>query len=123
MELKNGRLEIRHILLVGIAYMIFSIYALYVNGVGTNAPVMMSFYQINAAEQGFFMTMQAIGSLCALIYIALRGERYNKTVLDRVQKRLPLEKFHNIFKRRREKELGRHCQYIGFCFKSRQANP
>jgi len=78
MKLKNGRLETRHILLVALAYLIFSVYAIHVNGVGTNAPVMMTYYQINAAKQGFFITMQAIGSLSALIYIALYGERYNK---------------------------------------------
>ena len=66
LELKNGRPEIRHILLIAIAYFIFSIYAIFVNGVGTNAPVMMNYYQINAAEQGFLSLL-----LCLLILTQL----------------------------------------------------
>ena len=78
MELKDGRLQKRHILLITLGYLGFILYALHINGFGANAPVMMSYYKIDAAEQGFILTMQAIGGLAALIYISLHGERYNK---------------------------------------------
>ena len=38
----------------------------------------MAYYGINAAEQGLIVTMQAVGSLSAAIFIALKGEKYNK---------------------------------------------
>jgi fucose permease len=38
----------------------------------------MEFYGINAAQQGFILTMQSVGALCTAIFIALKGEKYNK---------------------------------------------
>ena len=46
---------------------------------GSLAPVTMEFYGINAAQQGFILTMQSVGGLCAALFIALKGEKYNKT--------------------------------------------
>jgi len=45
---------------------------------GTLAPVTMEFYGITAAQQGLIMTMQAVGALGTALFIALKGERYNK---------------------------------------------
>jgi len=45
---------------------------------GANAPVTMEYYGITAAQQGFIMTMQSVGVLAASVFIALKGERYNK---------------------------------------------
>jgi fucose permease len=78
LELNNGRLQKRHILLIALGFLGFVFYSIYINGFGANAPVMMSFYHIDAAQQGFIITMQGIGALSALIYISLHGERYNK---------------------------------------------
>ena len=78
MDQQHSRLQKRHISLIALGFLGFIIYSLYLNGFGTNAPVMMRFYEIDAAQQGFILTMQAFGSLAALIFIALHGERYNK---------------------------------------------
>ena len=45
---------------------------------GSNAPVTMEYYGITAAQQGLIITMQSVGSLCTAIFIALKGEKYNK---------------------------------------------
>jgi MFS family permease len=45
---------------------------------GSNAPVTMNYYGITAAQQGFVVTMQSIGVIATALFIALRGERYNK---------------------------------------------
>ena len=45
---------------------------------GSLAPVTMELYGITAAQQGLIMTMQGLGSLGAALFVALKGERYNK---------------------------------------------
>jgi fucose permease len=78
MEDNSKRLQKRDKLLIGLGFIGFIFYAMYTNGFGANAPVMMCYYQIDAARQGFVLTMRSIGSLAVLIYVALRGERHNK---------------------------------------------
>ncbi len=56
----------------------FIVYAFYFNTFGTNAPVMMEFYRITSAQQGFILTMQSVGGVAAAIFLALNGEKYNK---------------------------------------------
>ena len=45
---------------------------------GSVAPVTMEYYGITTAQQGLIVTMQSFGFLGAAIFIALKGERYNK---------------------------------------------
>ena len=45
---------------------------------GSNAPVTMEYYGINAAQQGAIMTLQSVGGLCTALFIAMKGEKYNK---------------------------------------------
>ena len=78
MEQQHTRLQKRHKVLILLGFIGFVLYALYLNGFGANAPVMMDFYNIDAANQGFILTMQSVGALIALIYVALHGERHNK---------------------------------------------
>ena len=61
-----------------VSYCSYLIIATYVSGFGTNAPVMMEFYLITSAQQGFILTMQSVGALVPLVYLALHGERFNK---------------------------------------------
>ena len=71
MTIYENKLQKKQIILISSAYLVFILFAFFWSGIGANAPVMMAFYQIDAAEQGFILTMQAIGSLSALIYVAL----------------------------------------------------
>jgi len=45
---------------------------------GPLAPVTMELYGISAAQQGLIVTTQAAGALGTAVFIALKGERYNK---------------------------------------------
>jgi len=76
--LQNKGLNKKHILLLIAFYCAFIVYAFYHNGFGINAPVMMEYYGISSAQQGFILTMQAIGALSVSIYLGLQGERFNK---------------------------------------------
>jgi len=79
MELqKEGLLTKKHIVFIALMYCTYIVYAFYFNGFGTNAPVMMEFYRITAAQQGFIFTMQSIGAFVMAVYLALHGERFNK---------------------------------------------
>jgi len=79
MELKKKEaLAKNHIIFIILACCVYIVYAFYLNGFGTNAPVMMAFYSITSAQQGFIFTMQSIGALLMSVYLALHGERYNK---------------------------------------------
>ena len=78
MKLTDGRIPAKHIVFLSLAFCGYVINALYFNGFGTIAPVMMEFYQITPARQGLVLTMQSIGSLIMLVYMGLHGERYNK---------------------------------------------
>ena len=77
--LKTKNIDIKkHIVLIAITIFWFILYSFYFNGFGTNAPVMMEFYRITSAQQGFIFTMHSIGALAMSVYLALQGERYNK---------------------------------------------
>lgn len=39
---------------------------------------MMAFFEITESQQGLILTLQAIGTLAASVYLALFGERHNK---------------------------------------------
>ena len=78
MELTKGRNLKKYIIFIFLAYFGYLLNALYYNGFGTKAPVMMEFYQITSSRQGLIITTQAIGSFITLLYMALYGERYNK---------------------------------------------
>ena len=45
---------------------------------GAVAPLTMEFYGITAAQQGLIVTIQSTGAFFTTIFIALRGEKYNK---------------------------------------------
>jgi len=75
---KEKSLSKKHIIFLFATYFSFIVYAFYFNGFGTNAPVMMKYYAITSAQQGFIFTTQSIGALLIAIYLALHGERYNK---------------------------------------------
>lgn len=68
----------KHIALILLIYCGYIVYAFYYNGFGTNASAMMDFYQLTSARQGFIFTMQSVGGLFMSVFLALRGERYNK---------------------------------------------
>ena len=70
---KGGILRKKHILFILLAYCGYVVHAFYFNGFGTNAPVMMAFYRITSAQQGFIFTMQSIGGLLLSVYLALHG--------------------------------------------------
>ncbi|MEF9989142.1 MAG: MFS transporter [Christensenellaceae bacterium] len=60
------------------SFLIFVLYAFYKNIYGADAPVMMDFYSITNAQQGFILTTQSIGGMVVAVILALNGERYNK---------------------------------------------
>ena len=75
---KKNILKKKHIAFIALAYCAYIVYAFYFNGFGTNAPAMMRYYHLTSARQGLIFTMQSIGGLFTSVYLALRGERYNK---------------------------------------------
>jgi fucose permease len=56
----------------------FIVYAFYVNSFGTNAGIMMDFFQMTESRQGFIITIQSVGGIATAIWLSLFGERYNK---------------------------------------------
>lgn len=56
----------------------YVISAAYLNIYGPDAPLTMEWYGIDAAQQGFLITLQAIGGSAAAVYLGLRGEVFNK---------------------------------------------
>lgn len=77
MEQEIGRknLYITFIVLIFLGQVVFGFYY-YV--FGANAPVMMDYYQITPTQQGFIITMKAMGALIVSLYLAMYGERHNK---------------------------------------------
>ncbi|MEA4852925.1 MAG: MFS transporter [Christensenella sp.] len=71
-------LDKRHWFLVIMTFSVYVVYAFYVNLFGADATVMMGFYQINSAQQGFILTMQSVGGFICSVFLALMGERFNK---------------------------------------------
>ncbi len=72
------KLNTRHKIFIFLSFCPYLVYAVYGNIFGTDAPVMMNYYGITSGQQGFILTMQSVGTIAAAIFIALRGERYNK---------------------------------------------
>ncbi len=77
-QLGARKLNGRNLAFIVFAYAIYMVYAFYFNTFGTNATVMMAFYNITSAEQGLILTVQSVGGLAAAIFLALQGERFNK---------------------------------------------
>ena len=61
-----------------LSFCAFIVYAFYFNSFGADATVMMDFFKVDASQQGFVITIQAIGGLIAALFLALQGERFNK---------------------------------------------
>lgn len=59
----------------------FVLSAMYLNTYGAVAPLTMEAYGIDAASQGFLVTMQSIGGTLMGVYLGLRGEAHNKLVV------------------------------------------
>lgn len=59
----------------------FVLSAMYLNTYGAVAPLTMEAYGIDAASQGFLVTMQSIGGTAIGIYLGLRGEAHNKLIV------------------------------------------
>lgn len=76
-KMKNKAHDSRPILLV-LCFAAFLLYALYFNGFGTNAAAIMSFFNIDEAQNGLILTIQAIGGIAVAVVLGLFGERINK---------------------------------------------
>lgn len=74
----KSRLDGKNKLFILMSFLAFVVYAFYFNTFGTDAPLMMAFYGITPAQQGFILTMQSVGGIACAVFLALRGERYNK---------------------------------------------
>jgi len=74
----NEKLAGRHKLFIFASFCAYFLLAFPFTVQGSIAPVTMEYYGITATQQGLIMTMQSIGSLCTAVFIALKGERYNK---------------------------------------------
>lgn len=72
------KLSIEYRLFAVISFCAFTVYAFYVNSFGTNAGLMMDFFQTTESRQGFVITIQSIGGIITAIWLSLFGERYNK---------------------------------------------
>jgi len=72
------KLDGKHKFFVSMSFLAYVALAFPFSVQGSLAPVTMEFFSINATQQGFIMTIQSLGSLGAALFIALKGERYNK---------------------------------------------
>jgi len=61
-----------------LTFCIYTVQAFFFNVLGPSAAVMMAFYKITPAQQGFIFSMLSVGVLLSSGYFALHGERYNK---------------------------------------------
>ena len=68
----------KHKLFITMSFLAFVVMAIPYTVHGSLAPVTMELYGITAAQQGLIMTMQSVGALGAAMFIALKGEQYNK---------------------------------------------
>lgn len=66
------------LLLILLCFAAFVLYGMYFNGFGTNSSTIMSFFEINEAQNGVILTVQSIGCIVLTIILALFGERINK---------------------------------------------
>ena len=72
------KITAKHKIFILASFLAFFVLSIPYNIQGPNAPVTMEYYGITAAGQGFIMTIQSLGNICAAVFLALRGERYNK---------------------------------------------
>lgn len=52
--------------------------AMYLNTYGADAPLMMSWYQIDSGTQGLLLTLQSVGGAATSLALMLKGDRLNK---------------------------------------------
>ena len=76
------KLTWKHKLFVLASFCAFVVLSVPFNIQGPNAPVTMAFYGISAAQQGLILTVQSVGSLCAAVFIALRGENITRSTVS-----------------------------------------
>ena len=76
--MRNEIITGRHRLFIAASFCAYFVMAIPLTVQGSVAPLTMEFYGISAAQQGLIVTMQSTGAFCTSIFIALRGERYNK---------------------------------------------
>ena len=74
----TGKLPGKHKFFITMSFLAYVVMAIPYTVHGSLAPVTMELYGISAAQQGFLLTMQSVGALGAAMFIALKGERYNK---------------------------------------------
>ncbi|MGI6153460.1 MAG: MFS transporter [Christensenellaceae bacterium] len=72
------KLARKHKFFIIMGFLAFLVYSFYFNSFGADAPLMMEYYNINEAGQGFIATMQAVGGIVVAVFLALYGERFNK---------------------------------------------
>ena len=78
-SLLNETITGKHKLFIALSFSSFFMLSFPMTVQGSIAPVTMEYYGINAAQQGLIMTMQSLGSIFTGIFLALKGEKYNKT--------------------------------------------
>jgi fucose permease len=76
--MKNEIITNKHRLFIAASFCAYFVMAIPLTVQGSVAPLTMEYYSISAAQQGLIITMQSSGAFCTAIFIALRGERYNK---------------------------------------------
>ena len=76
--MRNEIITNKHKLFISASFCVYFIMAIPYTVHGSVAPLTMEYYGITAAQQGFIVTIQSAGAFCTTIFIALRGERYNK---------------------------------------------
>ena len=67
-----------HKFLILMSFCTFAVLAVSFTIHGSNAPVTMEYYGINAAQQGAIITAQSAGGICTALFMAMKGEKYNK---------------------------------------------
>jgi len=74
----TDKLNAKHKLFIAMSFLCYVTMSIPFTVQGTIAPLTMEFYGINAGQQGLIMTMQAVGALGTALFVALKGEQYNK---------------------------------------------
>jgi len=63
---------------VSLLFLAYVCYAFFTMLLGSEAPLMMRFYNITEAEQGFITTVLSVGGITAAVLCSLFGERFKK---------------------------------------------
>ena len=72
------KLSSKHRFFLAMSFSAFFVFSIPFVIQGSLAPVTMEYYGINAAQQGLIVTMQSVGGICTAVFLALKGEKYNK---------------------------------------------